>query len=371
MSSTKKMMPSTTKSTVKGKPTLLPRWLSSALVVAFVLTAVSVSSFAYLTATAYWDRPLNPLDSDTGQVDLLDLNALFGNNGEENLLPVLVTEVVAQSEPLILPTLEPNRRTNILVMGIDRRVGEPYISRTDTMLILSLDPTTNRAVLFSIPRDLYVTIPNYGQNRINTAFLYGAQGGSPAQGAALAMETVSYNLGLPIHHYLTIDFSTFIQAIDTLGGIEVNVPKTINDSLYPDMNYGYDPLYIPAGLHQFDGEMALKYARTRHADSDFHRAERQQQVVLAVRERVLAQGLNGLIQQGPLLFNQFEEGIRTDLSLGQILALASAASQVPTENIDTAVLDGNYVAPYTTPSGGSVLLLQAHLVGPLVQQLFD
>lgn len=354
------------------KQTYLPRWLSLALTVTLLFTAVSVSSFAYLTVSAYWDRPLNPLDTNSGQTELLNLEALFGNGGEENLPPAVVTEIVPQSEPLILPTIEPNRRTNILVMGIDRRPGDPYISRTDSMLILSIDPAKNRATIFSLPRDLYVTIPNYGQNRINTAFFYGAQyGGSPAEGAALAMETVSYNLGLPIHHYLTLDFSTFVQAVDTLGGIDIDVPKTINDPLYPDAFYGYDPLYIPAGTHHFDGALALKYARTRHADSDFHRAERQQQVVLAVRERVLAQGVQGLIQQAPLLFGQFEEGVRTDLSLGQILALASAASQIPAENIDTAVLDSNYVTPYTTPSGGSVLLLQAHLATPLIQRLFD
>ena len=370
-------MTSAKKSKATKTTSLLPRWLSWALGIAFLVTAVSVSSLAYLTASAYWDSPFNPLDSNDGvaiaaQGELLDIESILGNNGTDaGLPPAVVTELVAQNEPFLVPTLESTGRTNILVMGIDRRPGEPYLSRTDSMIALSVDPTENRAAMLSIPRDLYVTIPDYGQNRVNTAFVYGAQYGSPAQGAELAMETVSYNLGLPIHHYLTIDFNTFVQAIDTLGGIDVDVPTTINDTMYPDMNYGYAPLYIPAGLNHFDGELALKYARTRHQDSDFHRAARQQQVVMAVRERVLAQGVNGLLQQGPLLLNQFEEGIRTDLSPGQMLALASAASQIPAENIDTAVLDSNYVTPYTTPGGASVLILQGHLVGPLIQSLFD
>jgi polyisoprenyl-teichoic acid--peptidoglycan teichoic acid transferase len=356
---------------------LLPRWLGWLLLVTLLTTAVAVSSLVVLTATAYWERPLNPLDSNpqaiAAQPELLNLNELFGTNpNDPNLPPAVLTEIVAQNQPVAIPTLDSTDRINILVMGIDRRTGEPYISRTDSMMILSIDPATNRAAMLSIPRDLYVTIPNYGQNRINTAFLYGAQNGrSPADGAQLAMQTVSYNLGLPIHHYLTVDFSTFVTAIDTLGGIQVDVPYTIYDSLYPDMNYGYDPFYITAGTHQLDGETALKYARTRHSDSDFHRAARQQQIVMAVRERILAQGLQGLIQQGPFLFQQIEDGIRTDMSLSQILALASAASQVPSENIESMVIDSNYVTPYTTPGGASVLILQGHLVAPIIQQMFQ
>jgi polyisoprenyl-teichoic acid--peptidoglycan teichoic acid transferase len=356
---------------------LLPRWLSWMLLVTLLTTAVAVSSLVVLTATAYWERPLNPLDNNpqaiAAQPELLNLDELFGTNpNDPNLPPAVLTEIVAQNQPVAIPTLDSTDRINILVMGIDRRAGEPYISRTDSMMILSIDPATNRAAMLSIPRDLYVTIPNYGQNRINTAFLYGAQNGrSPADGAQLAMQTVSYNLGLPIHHYLTVDFSTFVTAIDTLGGIQVDVPYTIYDSLYPDMNYGYDPFYITAGTHQLDGETALKYARTRHSDSDFHRAARQQQIVMAVRERILAQGLQGLIQQGPFLFQQIEDGIRTDMSLSQILALASAASQVPSENIESMVIDSNYVTPYTTPGGASVLILQGHLVAPIIQQMFQ
>ena len=247
------------------------------------------------------------------------------------------------------PAREADDRTNILVMGIDRRPGEAFISRTDSMMLISIDPQGEAIAILSIPRDLYVVIPGLGQDRINTAFVYGAADGNhPAGGAALAMSTVEYNLGVPVDHYVLVDFSAVTKGIDTLGGVDVYVPYDINDPTYPDMNYGYDPLFIPAGLQHMDGQTALKYARTRHVDNDFGRAPRQQQVLLAARDKALGLGITGLLARAPELYQRVEQGISTDLSLEQIVQLARAAADIDSENIRSEVLDQNYVSPFLT-----------------------
>jgi LCP family protein required for cell wall assembly len=266
---------------------------------------------------------------------------------------------------------EGNERVNILLLGIDRRPGEAFISRTDSMMVISINPETQAASVLSLPRDLYVDIPGYGQDRINTAFVYGAvERGDYLDGAALAMQTVSATLNVPIHHFVLVDFGAFVRGIDLLGGVDVNVPYDINDPLYPDMGDGYDPLFIPAGQQHFDGATALKYARTRHADSDFNRAYRQQQILFAARDQSLSLGLGEMLLRAPSLYREVEEGIRTDLSLEQLLRLARTVGGIPTENMRSAVIDQNYVSSYRTPQGAAVQLLDTAAAAVLVQDLF-
>lgn len=349
-----------------NQSTILPNWLTAALSIAFVLSGISVIIFAYLTAQVVWNRPLNPVEQAAIQV--ADISLALDQNQPPGAL-------VAQGQPTptLAPTSEPWQgadRVNILLMGIDRRPGEAFISRTDSIMIVSVDPVSNSASILSVPRDLYVVIPGRGRDRINTAFVYGSGNNNPAAGAALSMQTVEYNLGVAIDHYILVDFSAVVNSVDLLGGIEVFVPRDINDPTYPDMNYGYDPLYIPAGMNQLNGEMALKYARTRHADSDFGRAQRQQQVVMALRDKALALGIGQMLVRAPDLYRQVEQGIRTDLSLEQLMRLATTVSEIPDENIQQAVLDQNYVTNYTTERGAAVLILQNDVAAPLIQQLF-
>lgn len=352
---------------VKHQP-VLPAWLTFALAMAFVISGMSVALFGSLTFNIIWNRPVNPVEAaaiDTSHVDL-------GLN-QDGPPPAVPTLAVGQPTPTLIPTTEIDEdsdRINILLMGIDRRPDEPFISRTDSMMIVSVDKKDNTISILSVPRDLYVLIPGYGRDRINTAFVYGSTGNNPAGGAALAMQTIEYNLGVHIQHYAMVDFGAVIDGVDTLGGIDVYVPYDINDPNYPDMNYGYDPLYIPAGWQHFDGLTALKYARTRHGDNDFYRAERQQQVVLAVRSKVLGLGLTGMLAQAPVFYNQLQEGIRTDLSLDEIASLVSVASDIPEENIQSDVLDYDYVTNYTTDAGAAVLILINDKAATLIQELF-
>jgi anionic cell wall polymer biosynthesis LytR-Cps2A-Psr (LCP) family protein len=136
------------------------------------------------------------------------------------------------------------------------------------------------------------------------------------------------------------------------------------------MNYGYDPLFIAAGSQHFDGQMALKYARTRHQDNDFYRAERQQQIIMAVRDKVLSLGLGQMISKSPLIYQQLKNGIKTDLSLEEIIQLVRAAAEIPEENIHRAVLDGEYLSSYRSEKGASVLVPMNEKIAPLIQEFF-
>jgi LCP family protein required for cell wall assembly len=255
-------------------------------------------------------------------------------------------------------------------MGIDRRPGEPFISRTDSMMLMSIDPDLKNASILSIPRDLYVIIPGIGRDRINTAFVYGSAGNNPAGGAELVKQTVEYNLGVPVHHYVMVDFSAVTRGIDLIGGIDLYVPTEIYDPTFPDMNYGYDPLYVAAGMQHFDGATALRYARTRHQDNDFIRALRQQQVIMAVRDKVIGLGIAEMIEQAPALFQQLSQSFRTDLSLNDVIGLAGAAAEIPGESIRTEVLDHNFVTSTLTETGASVLIPINERIAPLIDDMF-
>ncbi|MCO5185112.1 MAG: LCP family protein [Anaerolineae bacterium] len=344
---------------------ILPNWLYYALILAVVFTAGVVTALVVRTAEAMLQSPLNPLHSET----LVDDDALAAVPPMITVSSAEMTALPAVTMPE-LPELADDERINVLVMGIDRRPGQPFISRTDTMMLLSIDPGAETASMLSIPRDLWVDIPGIGVNRVNTAFLNGARSGNSAEGAALAMETLRTNLGVPVDHYLLIDFQAVTNVIDSLGGVTVDVPYEIYDPTYPDHGTGYDPLYVPAGVQTMDGEMALKYMRTRHSDSDFGRARRQQQIIMALRSQAATLGFADLLLRAPTLYRQLEEGIFTDLTLDQLLVIASTASDIPTDHIRSEVLDYTYVESWTSPGGGSVLRLLPEKVQPLIAELY-
>ena len=294
--------------------------------------------------------------------------------GDEVILPTPDTQQaleIQQTRDTIRGTVAASGRITTLVMGIDRRPGEEFRSLTDTMIVISVDPIDNTASIMNIPRDMYADIPSVGRGRINTAFNWGfGRGvGGPAGGAALAIQTVERNLAIKIDHYILLDFTSFIRSVDAIGGIEVNVPEDIYDATYPTMDYGYEVFSVPAGINQFDGETALKYARTRHGDSDFGRSERQQQVIMAVRDKVLSSGADQLLIQLPRLYNEVSEGVRTDLTIGDMMTLATLARDMPAENIKTVVLDYNHFYDYNA-NGQQVLILRNDAVVPIVRELF-
>jgi LCP family protein required for cell wall assembly len=266
--------------------------------------------------------------------------------------------VVDPENPIAMPDGDrPTDRVTVLVLGIDQpceHIEEPY--RSDTMILMTLDPLSNSAGMLSIPRDLWVPIPGFNNGRINTAYRHGEVYDYPGGGPGLAVKTVEYNLGIHIHHYVTINYDAFIQAVDLIGGIELDVPETINDPDYPDRCYGYDPFYLPAGRHSLDGETALKYARTRATfGADFDRAERQQAVIMAILDKALEQNIT-LLSQAPDLWEAYQENVTTDMTFREAIGLGLLLMEIPSENVYRAAVDYNYVRDYIAPDGAQVLI---------------
>ncbi|NJM39440.1 MAG: LCP family protein [Anaerolineae bacterium] len=262
---------------------------------------------------------------------------------------------------------EGQERITILVLGIDQRPNEsPSIARTDTMILLTLDPLTQSAGMMSIPRDLFVPMPDGRQDRINTAHVYG--------GPQFAMKTVEYNFGIPIQHYARVNFRAVEELITLLGGIDVYNDQEINDPTFPDANYGYEPFYLPAGFQHLDGKTALKYARTRHgAGDDYGRMRRQQQVIMALREKLVGtDAATKLLPNTPTLLRSLSNAIETDLSATQIVQLALyVKDNIPKERIVQAAIDESATQPWTTPEGASVLIPIRDKVRELRERLYN
>lgn len=257
-------------------------------------------------------------------------------------------------------------RTNILILGLDRRPEEGAVVRSDTMILMTVYPPGPRIALLSIPRDLYVEIPGYGTGRINAAHFWGeneAEGGGPA----LAMQTVSQNLGVPVHHYVRVDFDGFRAIVDSVGGVDVVVEEPIVDDAYPTDDYGVMHIEIPAGPQHMDGETALRYARSRYGSSDFDRAERQQQILLALARRLLAPG--GWLYL-PTIRQIVMDNVDTDLTARDLRLLAPTLYRVGPDGIEHRVIEREMTQPWTTPTGGAVLLPRWEAINPLVQELF-
>ncbi len=343
-------------------------WVVIALALLSVVVIVSMSVFVLLRASQTEEEVIptaaavlpTPVDART------DFSSGQGNvEGAQEF-------TLSDGRSIILTPWDGNSRFTILIVGLDRRPNETGLAyRTDTMMLVSFDPATKKLGILSIPRDLYVEVPGYSElQRVNSPMVLGELR-QPGYGPQLMMQTVQYNLGMRVHDYVAVDFNTFITLVDAIGGIDLNVPYSISDSAYPDMNYGYDPFYIRAGQQHLDGLTALKYARTRHGDSDFQRAQRQQMVLYAIRDKLLSfDMLSQMVVQAPTLWNELSTGVSTGLKFEQILQLGWYLKDIPTENIKTGVIDERYTTGYTTSQGASVLVPDRFNIGPLMVEVF-
>jgi len=251
-------------------------------------------------------------------------------------------------------------RVTVLILGIDERMQEEDFWRTDTMMLATLDPVTMQAGVLSIPRDLWVHIPGYTEEHINLAHFLGDAYGHPGGGPALAVQTVEYNLGVEIDYYVRFNFQAFVDIIDLIGGITIEVPETIDDSCYPTPDYGCEHLVIEAGEHHFYGDMALKYARVRHTEGgDFDRNRRQQQVVRAIVKQVTdLKMMSQLAARAPEIYQTVQDSVKIDpnLQLDEIVALAMVASKVNPDDIRFRAIDETCILFETTPDDMEILI---------------
>jgi LCP family protein required for cell wall assembly len=250
------------------------------------------------------------------------------------VVPTRTRTPTATATPGEIPKWDSTARLTMLLLGVDRRTVEP--SRSDTMILVNIDPVAKTASMIAIPRDLRVIIPGYGVHKINAAYAFGEANGVKGGGPALAIQTIETNFGVHIDYFAEVDFAGFVKIVDTLGGVTIDVPYPIKDDAYPAAGNNYMRVYFSAGWQHMDGERALQYARTRHDDGDGMRSVRQQQVLLALRQQAIS--LNLLTKAGELL-GELGDAVRTDLSPTQALQLARLATELSPDGIATMSLD--------------------------------
>jgi LCP family protein required for cell wall assembly len=255
----------------------------------------------------------------------------------------------------ILTPWDGTGRVTVLLMGLDYRdwsAGEGP-ARTDTMILLTLDPLNNTAGMMSIPRDLWVSIPGFENGRINTAYFLGEAYQMPGGGPGLAVQTVEELLGVEINYYAQVDFGTFTYFIDELGGVKIDVPRKIK--IDPIVG---DPIKLKSGLQVLNGDLSLAYARARNTrGGDLDRSVRQQQVILGIRDRLLdPNNLSRLIKNAPALYTEIAAGVQTNMTLDELIKLAVMAQTVPEEHISRQTISPQEVIFAESPDGQSVLV---------------
>jgi LCP family protein required for cell wall assembly len=285
----------------------------------------------------------------------------------------LAAAALAQEASRGFGSSAPDSRVNILVLGIDQRAGMTDPARTDTMLLFTLDRQAHTAGMLSINRDLWVKLPGgQREGKINTAHFLGEVEGVPGGGPALAMQTVQAALDVPVQYYLRLNFSAFEQLIDLIGGIDLYVAEAIADPAYPDAGFGYEPFHIDAGWQHLDGRTALKYARTRATPgSDLDRVKRQQQVILAARDKLLKEKrLPQFLAQIGTLLSMYSGSIQTNLTPGQLRELIEFAAGIERDKIYALTLGEQWIEEYLTPDGQDAIALKPGATQQIRERLY-
>ena len=266
------------------------------------------------------------------------------------------------------PAWDGASRINILFIGLDARDLESQDGppRSDTMMLITIDPLTKTAGMLSIPRDMWVNIPGFGYSRINTAYSSGEGAQLPGGGPALAMKTVSNFIGVPVDYFLQVDFAVFTDVVDMLGCIEVNPTE---DMILDPVGSGTDHFKLTwGGTRQLcQGWKVLAYARNRHTSGgDFDRAKRQQEVVLALQKKVFdPEVFPSLIAKAPQMYQELSYGIHTNMPFEDALKLAVLAKDISRDSIKSGVIDTTMVTFDNVTLGGQ----NASIMKPIADKI--
>lgn len=242
---------------------------------------------------------------------------------------------------------ESEGRINVALLGLGG-AGHDGAYLTDTIIIASFKPQTKEVAMLSLPRDLYVEIPSYGYRKINNAFAFGREKNTEGGGEELSVATIQNVIDVPIHYYTWVDFSGFKKLIDDLGGITVTVDQSFVDYQYPAANYAYQTVTFSEGTEKMSGERALMYVRSRHGTngegSDFARSRRQQNVLMAVKQKLSGFGTLANPARVSSVLDNLSSHMRTNMQVWELMRLAKLFDGVTKDDIATRVLD-------TSPSG--------------------
>jgi LCP family protein required for cell wall assembly len=291
--------------------------------------------------------------------------------------PPTPAEPTATLDPLAQYRWDDPRQIRIMLLGIDERRGfdTDRAYRTDTIILLNIDPVRRTAGLISFPRDLWVSIPNFSQERINTANFIGDNVNYPGGGGPrLLMDTIAANFGVKVDKYVRINFTVFESVVEAVapGGVEICVREAIDDPTYPDAGYGTIRVTFQPGCQMLDPVRLLQYARTRKTQGgDFDRARRQQEVLDALRAQVLsAGGVANFLTQIPNLWNELADSYDTNMALDELIRLGFLMGEIPSENIQFKVIDQNYIASFgSAPDGSDVLIPNTGAIAALIQSV--
>ncbi|HEY3117401.1 MAG TPA: LCP family protein, partial [Chloroflexota bacterium] len=284
--------------------------------------------------------------------------------------------IIARAPLAFVPDWQGSDRINILMLGTDQRPEERAAgvpTRTDVILVVSLDPVHKTAGIVSFPRDMWLPIAGLGEQRINEAYQYGERHKVSGGGSALVSSTLDRNFGLSTSHYAIFNFEAFQNIIDTLDGVVIDVPRPLKDDAFPtDQDsediFGMQRIYFQPGPQLMRGSAALHYVRSRHSETDFARNARQRQVLLGIRDRVLR--VNALPNL-PSVITQTLAALQTDLSPGDALSLAKLVTQIDSSNIRTLGVGPPLVSGYTGEDGASLLLPNNAAIKRAIQQLME
>lgn len=282
-----------------------------------------------------------------------------GNNGVKEKI---LEDTQATVDPTV-PVWTGEEPVSVVIIGVDTRAND--VGRADTIIVVTVDPVKEAAMLVSIPRDVVSLVPGYQNLRINELFGYG--------GAELVKASAEILLDIPIQYYITIDFDGFRRIIDQLGGVEIDVKYDINDYRFPNADdTGFEPFVIKSGLHHMDGDTLLRYVRTRFDDprGDFGRIDRQQQALVALKTQLLT---FQSVAKAPLLVDDIYGMVDTNFpvvsDIDKALALARLGLDIPRERIYSHVIDyqDNLVYDDELESGAKVLRPNLPAVRAMIQ----
>lgn len=232
---------------------------------------------------------------------------------------------------------EPKQPFTVLLLGQDNRPGEKA-ARADTIIVARIDPENDKVWMLSIPRDTKVKIPGHGTSKINAATFYG--------GPALMVDTVEEFLGVPVNHYMDIDFDGFIKVVDSLGGVWINVDQQIDDKK-ASSHGSFTASHIDAGYQLLDGDHALTFVRSRDfPDADFTRMKHQQQFFKALADQATK---FDKVLKIPGMVRDVAQFMSTDMNISEIVDVAMALRDMGGANVQTATVAGEWKSPYVVP----------------------
>ena len=272
--------------------------------------------------------------------------------------------------PTLVPTPVPvvtfdEDTVNILLLGLDSTFNLRG-QNTDVIIVVSVNKRTKQVSMLSIPRDLWVYIPGYGWSRINTAHRRGYSLKYPGEGPALLAKTIELNLGIPTQHWARVDFTGFQKVVDELGGVDMTVACAVNLRYKKPTSPTEEEMILEPGIYHMDGELALRYVRTRRGGSDFDRARRQQQFLKAMWAQFKSPGL---ILKIPGLYSALKGSIKTDLSVLDLISLARVGIEIKPQRVHSYYIGANETTDWRTPEGWAVLLQRPDRVQAIAARL--